>query len=411
MGISTDSYTHIKKGVNPNNEYVSLEFPEIEYTYKRSYNDSDDTLVYPTTSVYITILLYYDSYSYNHYRHTEKTLVKKGDNRGFKIPKFCLLNKIAPGKISSRCIIDIHIIPELEDDLIESTKNLLVPAEHKLKNYIGSNKLHDIVIHVTESKDSKKSFESDLKKDFYGHKVILAAESLFFEDMFTCNIGPKTKKEITIHEMNPDIFEQILGYIYSHKLTIADIDNAKELVLRGDYLQIPAIIEQAKEYIYDVLSVNILWDTWKWSEINHCNEINEVCKMYFSNNIEASFLDPAWENAYYPTTLKALSVKNIQGTFSEASFYHAAVKWRKEISTADMDEAETKYLNEHFSLMLQNIRFGQLDFVFLADTVQNEPLVMSSNIIDKLLLEAYRYKASKSESKTLWSRCHSRAQP
>lgn len=54
------------------------------------------------------------------------------------------------------------------------------------------------------------------------HKVILSSSSTFFHLLFTANFKEKNEKIISIKEIDSDILETIIRYIYTSKLDITE---------------------------------------------------------------------------------------------------------------------------------------------------------------------------------------------
>lgn len=54
------------------------------------------------------------------------------------------------------------------------------------------------------------------------HKVILASGSPVFLSMFSNNFKEKDQKIVSIKEIDSDILENIIEYIYTFKLNITD---------------------------------------------------------------------------------------------------------------------------------------------------------------------------------------------
>lgn len=65
-------------------------------------------------------------------------------------------------------------------------------------------------------------------KDFKAHKLILGISSPVFEAMF---YGPlSSNEEIAITDIEPDVFQLLLNYIYTDKVEIPSIEQAFELL-------------------------------------------------------------------------------------------------------------------------------------------------------------------------------------
>ncbi|XP_023328402.1 kelch repeat and BTB domain-containing protein 12 [Eurytemora carolleeae] len=69
------------------------------------------------------------------------------------------------------------------------------------------------------------------------HRVILAAHSEYFHRMFTCGMSESRNQDVKLQGMEPDVFQEVLGYIYCGRLVSTDIDILKGVYLAANMLQ------------------------------------------------------------------------------------------------------------------------------------------------------------------------------
>lgn len=58
------------------------------------------------------------------------------------------------------------------------------------------------------------------------HKIVLAANSDYFDKMFTGGFKESNVKEITLNEIDPNAVEHLINYIYTSELKITE-DNVQ----------------------------------------------------------------------------------------------------------------------------------------------------------------------------------------
>ncbi|CAD6204161.1 GSCOCG00009893001-RA-CDS, partial [Cotesia congregata] len=92
---------------------------------------------------------------------------------------------------------------------VNSPNNLLEGCERKLSDdfkYLFETKKNcDITIKVGD-------------KEFKAHKFILTARSCVFEAMFSYDMKENKENEVTIPDIDPDVFKKVLDYIYTDKV-------------------------------------------------------------------------------------------------------------------------------------------------------------------------------------------------
>ena len=64
----------------------------------------------------------------------------------------------------------------------------------------------------------------DGKKDFHGHKVILAAQSVVFAKMFEHDLEETKLNRVEITDVKPEVFEAFMKFIYTGKLESAEFE-------------------------------------------------------------------------------------------------------------------------------------------------------------------------------------------
>jgi len=72
---------------------------------------------------------------------------------------------------------------------------------------------------------------------FPAHRVVLAAHSEYFYRMFTCGMAESRNEDIKIQGVDPDVFQQVLAYIYTGRLDTIDVDVLKGVFLASNMLQ------------------------------------------------------------------------------------------------------------------------------------------------------------------------------
>jgi len=72
---------------------------------------------------------------------------------------------------------------------------------------------------------------------FPAHRVVLAAHSDYFYRMFTCGMAETRNEDVKIQGVEPDVFQQVLGYIYKGRVDTTDVEILKGIYLAANMLQ------------------------------------------------------------------------------------------------------------------------------------------------------------------------------
>ena len=76
------------------------------------------------------------------------------------------------------------------------------------------------------------------------HKILLATGSGYFETLFSWH---KDQQDFHLKEVTKDAMEQILSWMYSHRLTLRE-DNLPDVLKTAHYLDCFEIVDQCKKF-------------------------------------------------------------------------------------------------------------------------------------------------------------------
>ena len=121
---------------------------------------------------------------------------------------------IVDGLRSSQLLIKLEM-----DDLDEEKPESKVPIYCECFRPVAKNRGVDSIYEKLLLDESIKDVELVLgEKRFPAHKVILAANSPVFHRMFSHQMKESLSKEVEIKEVDPEVFEQLLKYMYTKKV-------------------------------------------------------------------------------------------------------------------------------------------------------------------------------------------------
>ncbi|XP_063705297.1 uncharacterized protein LOC134834515 [Culicoides brevitarsis] len=145
---------------------------------------------------------------------------------------------------------------------------------------------------------SDVTFEIGPGKMFKAHKLVLMAASEKFREILREHSS--TEATISLPDMDPNAFEQLLRCIYVHKFEIRDPKTALSCLKVFQDFGFPLAAEFCEEYLNDPANVtheNVLV-MYEASQNPTCQLLNECIKLFFSNTLEILESDDFLEVKY-----------------------------------------------------------------------------------------------------------------
>ncbi|XP_074095897.1 speckle-type POZ protein B-like [Cotesia typhae] len=156
-----------------------------------------------------------------------------------------LLEKKAEFLKNDTLTVGVHLIVYDDYVAISHPINPLKASKRKLSDDFG-----DLFI-------AKKNFDVKIQVGeiiFEAHKLVLITRSCVFDAMFSHEMEENKKNEITIPDVDPEIFKKVLDYIYTDKVDDLNIF-VEELLEVSDKYQLLTLKEMCEESLSKNLSV------------------------------------------------------------------------------------------------------------------------------------------------------------
>ena len=223
------------------------------------------------------------------------------------------------------------------------------------REFKNSNTFCDVHIKVSE-------------KVIHGHKVILAAGSLYFRTMFTVGLAESKQSEITMNGLDFQAIDSLVDYTYTGELLLT-MESAPNLLYAASMLQFDRIRDACVSYLSDHLSVDNCSGMSSLAKLLDCQELSEAADAYFLHN----FLEVVEQGE-----LEHLSVEIMERLISsselnvqnEEQVLEAVIGWIK----FDIDARKC-----HLSRLLKLVRLQLLRFSYFLDNVCNERLILDDS--------------------------------
>ncbi|XP_072274400.1 kelch-like protein 41 [Pyxicephalus adspersus] len=204
------------------------------------------------------------------------------------------------------------------------------------------------------------------------HRLILAACSPYFREFFLSDESEEKKKNLELDNVDPNVMEAILKYLYSADIDLND-GNVQDIFALASRFQIPSVFTVCVTYLQKRLSTTNCLAIFRLGLLLDCPRLaitarDYVCDRFSQICNEVDFLQLA------PHELIAVVSSDTLNVEKEEDVFEAVMKWAKTDK-----ENKTKSLVEVFDC----IRFRLMPEKFIKDRVEKEELFKGNADIQK----------------------------
>lgn len=258
----------------------------------------------------------------------------------------------AEGFIYLVFLLSISMDPKsIREDLRLFQSTLL---QDGLKELLNENKFVDCIIKVGD-------------RSFPCHKLILAACSPYFRELYFSDDGKMdSAKEVVIEDVDPNIMEMIVNYMYSAEIDLTD-DNVQDILAVANRFQIPSVFTVCVNYLQKKLSQANCLAIFRLGIMLNCPRLAMAARDYVADRFEQlskgdEFLDLASHELLPIIGGDSLNVEK------EELVFEVLMKWiRKD------KENRIKTLGEAFDL----IRFRLIPEKYFKEKVEKDDIINS----------------------------------
>ncbi|XP_014851568.1 PREDICTED: kelch-like protein 41 [Poecilia mexicana] len=221
-----------------------------------------------------------------------------------------------------------------------------------LKELLNENKLIDCVLKVGD-------------RSIPSHRLILAACSPYFRELFFSVDGKEEdRKEVVLENLDPNVMEVIVNYLYSAEIDIND-NNVQDIFVVANRFQIPSVFTVCVNYLQKSLTKKSCLAIYRLGLMLNCARLAMAARDYIADRFETiskdeDFLDLAPPEIFAIIGTDALNVEK------EEAVFEALMRWiRKD------KEKRAKSLDEAF----EYIRFRLLPEKYFKEKVEKDELI------------------------------------
>ncbi|XP_065207183.1 speckle-type POZ protein B-like isoform X2 [Planococcus citri] len=165
---------------------------------------------------------------------------------------------------------------------------------HGIQSTINDNNLSTSMEHLLHSQDSIDVKFSLDGKNFGAHKLILSARSPVFAAMFKHNMLENQLNEVKISDINPEVFEEFLRFLYSDK--ISDLRMARDLLVAAEKYNVDSLKLLCEEIMVRDLSAKNATDFLVLADLYRAERLKKQVIFYIKTHPANIMLTESWKN-------------------------------------------------------------------------------------------------------------------
>eukprot|EP00794_Sanderia_malayensis_P008164 gene8165-9037_t len=188
-------------------------------------------------------------------------------------------------------------------------------------------------------------------KSFKAHRCVLSSGCSYFRTMFSSGLRESEKDEIEIFEIDDEIFDMLLTFIYTGSV-IVDMEKIQHLFVAANMLQLSSLKNVCSSYLQNKIDTSNCIGLYKFAEAYDCEELHKRTKLFLATNfIEIFQIDnEEFLELDCKTLSQILSNENLK-IESEQQILLAALRWLMN---------KTEFSSTEASSILNKIRFPLL---------------------------------------------------
>ncbi|KAK2839771.1 hypothetical protein Q5P01_013511 [Channa striata] len=231
-----------------------------------------------------------------------------------------------------------------------------------LKELLNENKLIDCILKVGD-------------RSIPCHRLIMAACSPYFRELYFSGDGKEVdKKEVVLENLDPNVMEMIVNYMYSAEIDIND-DNVQDILTAASRFQIPSVFTVCVNFLQKKLSKNNCLGIYRLALMLNCVRLAMAARDYIADRFEIIANDEDFLDLAPPELFAIIGADGLNVDREEVVF-ESLMRWiRKD------KEKRVKSLEEAFDC----IRFRLLPEKYFKEKVEKDDLIKADPELQKKL--------------------------
>ncbi|KAG7501530.1 kelch 41 [Solea senegalensis] len=231
-----------------------------------------------------------------------------------------------------------------------------------LKELLNENKLIDCILKVGD-------------RSIPCHRLILAACSPYFRELYFSEEGKEENKmEIVLENLDPNIIEVIVNYMYSAEIDIND-DNVQDILAVANRFQIPSVFTVCVNFLQKKLSMKNCLAIYRLGLMLNCARLAIAARDYIADRFETIAKDEDFLELAPPEMFAIIGADSLN-VEKEEMVFEALMSWIQKDK-----EKRVKSLAEAFNC----IRFRLLPEKYFKERVEKDELIKADPELLKIL--------------------------
>lgn len=171
----------------------------------------------------------------------------------------------------------------------------LKPKNHQIITSIKHPSLAQDLLNVL-----KTGFRSDVtfligSTEFPVHRVILAARCSYFSSMFDSSFKEANETQITITDVEADIFNLVLEYIYANKIPEDMKMYGFDLLLAADKYGLETLTRECEKYLGENVTLDNFTALLKFADSRNRSDLIQYVHRFIKSNWSLALISEVWE--------------------------------------------------------------------------------------------------------------------
>lgn len=263
----------------------------------------------------------------------------------------------------------------------EEAPEQLLQLRVDIESLFDQESLSDVQLIVVRGQEHRR---------FRCHKVILASMSTYFHSLFTGGMQESQQREITLHDVDPDCFEQVLRLLYGQAVQITP-SNLLTFMHLADFYGVPQLLHRTEKLVEQYVTVHSRNCCSKLVEATalRCTQAQRHCLWVLLQDFAAATKQEAFKQLEPSVMRDVLTHEELFCAREEEVLEGLVAWWRAQPG------AESSLLDD----LLPLVRWPLLTTETLSRVEQRFPELSANPILSELLLEGFRFNSADAQGK------------
>lgn len=212
------------------------------------------------------------------------------------------------------------------------------------------------------------------KETFKVHRLVLAANSGYFESLFSSNMKEVEQGFVNIQSMDSEVIGECIQFMYTSSCAI-ETRSVSNILEASNFLQILRLEEKCFKFLSDNLSPENSLSVLQLAAAFNRDDVKNAAERIAQNNLEV---------VIFSEDFVGLSKEDVLRLIEKADY---RVAWDAITTWCQGKEGE-------FSWLVAKTDFSKYSFTFLLEVVLEEPLVKSQSLESKIIPVVFSNKNS-----------------